>query len=65
MMNHNLPWRTHLGFPVQVVSRTILKDQLSETEVESKYCYHHGHYSGTDLRVPRLAGWTYLRYIGM
>lgn len=36
------PWATKLPFPVQVVCKSIIEDQVSGLRFASKYSYHHG-----------------------
>jgi len=38
------PWLTRLGFPVQVVSKVEIEEQIQETHLEQLYEYHHGYY---------------------
>jgi len=38
------PWITKLGFPVQCVANTLVKDTVSGTSYSSSYTYHHGYY---------------------
>lgn len=39
-------WQTTLPFPVQVVSRVIVRDDISRTQLATSYTYHHGHWDG-------------------
>ncbi|MFD1322658.1 SpvB/TcaC N-terminal domain-containing protein [Micromonospora sonneratiae] len=39
-------WRTTLPFPVQVVSRIEITDQISQGRVTSEFRYHHGYWDG-------------------
>lgn len=38
------PWITTLPFPVQVVAKTIIEDQVTDVRFTSQYSYHHGYY---------------------
>lgn len=40
------PWKTTLPFPVQVVSRVEVIDELSKGKLTTEYHYHHGHWDG-------------------
>lgn len=40
------PWKTTLPFPVQVVSRVEVIDQLSKGKLTTEYVYHHGYWDG-------------------
>jgi RHS repeat-associated protein len=41
-------WRTSLPFPVQVVARVEVVDQLSGGKLTSEYRYHHGAWDGAE-----------------
>jgi RHS repeat-associated protein len=41
-------WKTTLPFPVHVVSRVEVIDQLSKGKLTTEYRYHHGYWDGTD-----------------
>lgn len=38
------PWITKLPFPVQVVSKTIVEEKITDVRFTSEYRYHHGYY---------------------
>jgi RHS repeat-associated protein len=38
------PWITRLPFPVHVLSKTVVRDQVSESHFTMEYEYHHGYY---------------------
>jgi len=38
------PWITKLGFPVQCVAGTLVRDTISGTSYSCSYTYHHGYY---------------------
>ena len=38
------PWITKLPFPVQVVSRSIVEEKITDVRFSSQYHYHHGYY---------------------
>ncbi|NMH88794.1 SpvB/TcaC N-terminal domain-containing protein [Flavivirga algicola] len=38
------PWVTKLHFPIQCVSKTLIKDKISGHQFVSEYKYHHGYY---------------------
>lgn len=38
------PWITKLAFPVQVVSKTIITDEITNVRFSAEYSYHHGYY---------------------
>ncbi|MBS1686826.1 MAG: VCBS repeat-containing protein, partial [Bacteroidetes bacterium] len=40
------PWNTYLPFPVQVVSRVEVIDEISLGKLTTEYVYHHGYYDG-------------------
>ncbi len=42
------PWITKLPFPVQVVSKIITEEKITEARFTSEYCYHHGYYDHTE-----------------
>ncbi|MGF7163612.1 RHS repeat-associated protein [Rhodoligotrophos appendicifer] len=42
------PWLTHLPFPVHVVERTEVYDQISRTRFTTRFAYHHGHFDGKE-----------------
>ena len=39
-------WKTTLPFPVQVVSRVEVIDEISKGKLTTRYFYHHGHWDG-------------------
>ena len=39
-------WKTTLPFPVHVVSRVVVTDEIAETQLATTYTYHHGHWDG-------------------
>ncbi|MDX8126804.1 SpvB/TcaC N-terminal domain-containing protein [Methylomonas sp. OY6] len=41
-------WRTPLPFPVQVVARVEVIDQLSNGKLTTEYSYHHGYWDGAE-----------------
>lgn len=41
-------WRTSLPFPVQVVARVEVIDQISQGKLTTEYRYHHGYWDGTE-----------------
>ncbi len=41
-------WRTPLPFPVQVVARVEVIDQISGGKLATEYRYHHGYWDGTE-----------------
>jgi RHS repeat-associated protein len=41
-------WRTPLPFPVQVVSRVEVIDQISKGKLTTEYRYHHGYWDGAE-----------------
>lgn len=41
-------WRTPLAFPVQVVARVEVFDELSQGQLTSTYRYHHGYWDGAE-----------------
>jgi RHS repeat-associated protein len=43
-----LHWRTPLPFPLQVVARTEVIDQLSGGRLVTEFFYHHGYYDGVE-----------------
>jgi RHS repeat-associated protein len=43
---HALTWRASLPFPVQVVSRVEVIDQISLGKLTTEYSYHHGYWDG-------------------
>ena len=38
------PWITRLPFPVQVVSKSIVEEKITDVRFASEYRYHHGYY---------------------
>ncbi|MTI86959.1 MAG: insecticidal toxin complex protein [Balneolaceae bacterium] len=42
------PWITKLPFPVQVVSKMIVEEKVTDVRFTSEYRYHHGHYDHTE-----------------
>jgi RHS repeat-associated protein len=38
------PWITKLPFPVQVVSKSIVEEKITDVRFASEYRYHHGYY---------------------
>jgi RHS repeat-associated protein len=41
-------WKTPLPFPVQVVSRVRVDDELSKGRLTTEYRYHHGYWDGAE-----------------
>src|ERR1043165_69900 len=44
--NKRAPWKTTLPFPVQVVSKVEVIDELSKGKLTTGYIYHHGYWDG-------------------
>lgn len=42
------PWQTPLPFPVQVVERTEVIDEISRTKLTTSFHYHHGYWDGAE-----------------
>ncbi len=42
------PWVTKLAFPVQVVSKLIVEEKVSNVRFTSAYSYHHGYYDAAE-----------------
>ena len=42
------PWITKLPFPVQVLERTEIYDQVTGQRLTTRYAYHHGYYDGVE-----------------
>jgi RHS repeat-associated protein len=42
------PWITKLAFPVQVVSKTIITDEITNVRFSAEYSYHHGYYDHSE-----------------
>ena len=42
------PWKTTLPFPVQVVSRVEVIDEVSGGKLTTEYRYHHGYWDGVE-----------------
>lgn len=42
------PWVTRLPFPVQVIERTEVYDQITGQRRTTRYAYHHGYYDGLE-----------------
>jgi len=42
------PWRTKLPYPVQVVARIEVEDEVQRTRLVSEYRYRHGYYDGVE-----------------
>ena len=42
------PWITKLPFPVQVVTKSIVTESVTNVRFTSKYTYHHGYYDHTE-----------------
>lgn len=42
------PWATRLPFPVHVVERVEVVDQVAGNRFTARYAYRHGHYDGTE-----------------
>jgi RHS repeat-associated protein len=38
------PWVNKLPFPVQVITRSVVEDQITRVRFSSEYRYHHGYY---------------------
>src|SRR5205823_5396126 len=41
-------WKTPLPFPVQVVARVEVIDEISRGKLTTEYCYHHGYWDGAE-----------------
>ncbi|MBB3188945.1 SpvB/TcaC N-terminal domain-containing protein [Halomonas cerina] len=41
-------WQTPLPFPVQVVARVAVVDEISRGKLTTEYRYHHGHWDGAE-----------------
>jgi len=41
-------WKTPLPFPVQVVSRVEVIDEISQGKLTTEYSYHHGYWDGAE-----------------
>ncbi|MGJ0483198.1 MAG: toxin TcdB middle/N-terminal domain-containing protein [Methylomicrobium sp.] len=41
-------WQTPLPFPVQVVARVEVVDQISQSKLTTEYAYHHGYWDGAE-----------------
>jgi len=39
-----VPWVTQLPFPVQVVAKSTIEEQITNVKFSSQYLYHHGYY---------------------
>lgn len=46
--NKTTRWRTPLSFPVHVVSRVEVIDEISKGKLTTEYSYHHGYWDGTE-----------------
>ena len=44
----NRPWITKLNFPVHVMKKVTVIDQISSSQLVSSYQYHHGYYDGEE-----------------
>ncbi|MHA2028388.1 MAG: SpvB/TcaC N-terminal domain-containing protein, partial [Candidatus Kariarchaeaceae archaeon] len=42
------PWLSSLPFPVQVLEKIEIIDNISQTRLVTSFFYHHGHYDGED-----------------
>ncbi|MEO1052978.1 MAG: SpvB/TcaC N-terminal domain-containing protein [Bacteroidota bacterium] len=42
------PWVTKLPFPVQVVEKTEMVDQVQNNRFAARYAYHHGYFDGVE-----------------
>nr|WP_320014185.1 SpvB/TcaC N-terminal domain-containing protein [uncultured Desulfobacter sp.] len=42
------PWITKLPFPVQVVSRVVVEEKITDVRFASSYTYHHGYYDHSE-----------------
>jgi RHS repeat-associated protein len=42
------PWVTRLPFPVHVLERTEVYDQITGQRLTTRYAYHHGYYDGLE-----------------
>ncbi len=40
------PWQTQLPFPVHVVVRSTVTDDVARTRFTTRFTYHHGHFDG-------------------
>jgi RHS repeat-associated protein len=64
------PWLTKLPFPVHVVESVLTTDFISETQLTSRYAYHHGYYDGVEREfrgfgmVEQFDTFSYSRYSG-
>lgn len=62
------PWATRLPFPVQVVTGVTVRDDVTETELVTRYTYHHGYYDTAERefrgfgRVDRLDSETFAHW---
>jgi RHS repeat-associated protein len=45
------PWKTPLPFPVQVVSRVEIIDEISKGKLTTEYRYHHGYWDGFEREL--------------
>ncbi|TRX47105.1 hypothetical protein FNH22_30570, partial [Fulvivirga sp. M361] len=45
---NNTPWITKLPFPVQVVERVELWDEVNRNRFVTRYAYHHGYFDGNE-----------------
>jgi len=41
-------WKTHLPFPVHVVARVEVIDEVGQSRLCTRYCYHHGYWDGVE-----------------
>jgi RHS repeat-associated protein len=68
--HHATRWKTSLPFPVQVISRLEIVDEISLAKCTTEYIYHHGHYDGAERefrgfgRVDQLDTQTFEQYHG-
>lgn len=64
-------WACKLPFPVHVVERVEVRDQIALTKLVSTYRYHHGHFDGTEREfrgfgmVERLDTESFSRFAGV
>lgn len=64
------PWITKLPFPVHVVESVATLDEVSKTELITRYTYHHGYYDGVEREfrgfgmVEQFDAFSYAKYSG-
>ena len=47
---NGIPWITKLPYPVQVIEKIIVKDNISETRFTNRYKYHDGYYDHAEKK---------------